>query len=264
MRFVVITASSIPFDRSSAEGQRPVAVLRREVVHQVGEPRGQGGELRVVGREAAAEPETVLRESRRKAACETKPEREREPEEREDGPRDDRRNGEHAGALDERQHDERQTRHHPDERGEREAPESCSADLEPLAATGVPEPGSEHPEERPRPRLRLEEPEEVLARPDPVGKCGELREPAALASVLRRRSGGRRDRARRRPTDVHEAIGPGDLAESVGVDDTARDAALHHDVAQPSRLRVVVRPRVAGHPISSSSTGSISVFARAL
>ena len=132
-----------------------------------------------------------------------------------------------------------------------------------------PSPAVKSAVEAARARLRLEEPEEVVAGADPLGKRGELREAAGVAAVLGRRRRGGRDRARRGAADVDEPIRPGELAERVRVDDAARDPALHDDVA---RLRRAASSRTSAgrrswcilrsdaHPVSSSRTGSISAW----
>ena len=91
---------------------------------------------------------------------------------------------------------------------QREALQGRGAEAEPLAEAGATHPRGNERVEAPRAGLRLEEPEEVVARADPGGKLRQLREAACLTAVLGRCGSGGGDRAGGRTADVREAIGP--------------------------------------------------------
>ena len=104
-----------------AECQRPVAVLRCQVVDQLGEPRRQRRGAAVVGREPAAQPELVPGQRGGQSESETHAECDCKPQDRQDDAGDDSGHRDHPRALEEREHDQRNARRHPGKRGEREA-----------------------------------------------------------------------------------------------------------------------------------------------
>ena len=238
-----------------AEGERGAVVLAGEIVDEVGEPRRQGGGHAPLGRKARAEAEAVLAERLRQPEADAQAERHRQAESREDDSRDHGADSERAGSPPERQHRERCSGRQAAQRYQRKASKGGGCDAQPLAGALPAERRNEETEVRSGARLRLEEAEQVVVAADPLRELCELLEPAVLAAVL---GGGRPrggDRAGGRPADVGEPVGARELAQSVRIDDPARDTALQHDVARPRGMQVVVRARVVAHLVHLRAPG---------
>ena len=230
------------------EGQRALVVLRREVVEEICEPRCQAG-CPAVRRETGAEAEPVAAERAWQPEGDPGAERECEPEQGEKAPGDDCAHGERSLSRPEREHEEGDAGSDACDRGEREADERCSGDMHPLRHARPAEAGRQQPEVPACSHLRLEQPEEVVPVSDPRRERCQLLEATPLTAVLGCGGRGGGDRPRRRPADLREPVRHGELAERMRVDDAARDAPLHHDVAGARWVRVVVRARIAARSV---------------
>ena len=157
-----------------------------EVVDQVGEPRRERGCGASFGREAGAETEAVLAERSRQADRKPQAERDREPEQREHDPCEDRANGEVPDPVQRARTTSATPGVSPTVAVNGKLRSAAPATRSRLPAPFRPSPEVRRRKNGPRLRLRLEEVEEVLPGTDPLARA--VAKPAVLGG---RALGGR-------------------------------------------------------------------------
>ena len=155
----------------------------------------------------------------------------------------------HALSSDRPDRDHRRDQRRPPERGEQ--PER-------RPAPAVAREAEQRAEQRPRRDVGLEELEHERLLHGPAAELAgqplddlEAVGRAVAAGVLRGGEHRGGDRARRRAADALEPVAAREPEDRARVDDAARDAALHHDVAHEVRLRVLRTRRRRGSALMS-------------